>query len=63
MTKAVSEQFILLEQLKYYEVAYQSSIRLLKALPTGSEGQIHLFSAAKYYRNKIEFLRKELQCL
>jgi hypothetical protein len=56
-----NEQFILLEKVKYYEAAYTSSIRLLNALPTGSEGQIHLFSAAKYYKDKISSLRKELQ--
>lgn len=63
MTKTVSDQTILLQQLKYYEEAYNSSIRLLKALPMGSEGQIHLFSAAKYYQDKINNLRMELRCL
>lgn len=59
----VQNQVILLERLKYYEAAYSSSIRLIKAAPTGSEGQIHLFNAAKYYQEKIINIRKELQCL
>jgi hypothetical protein len=57
----VQNQVILLERLKYYEAAYASGIRLIKAAPTGSECQIHLFNAAKYYQEKINSLRTELR--
>jgi hypothetical protein len=61
MDTTINVQFDLLQRLKYYESAYNSSIRLLKAMQSGSEGQIHLFSAAKYYKEKINSIRKELQ--
>jgi hypothetical protein len=59
----IQDQVILLERLKYYEAAYASSVRLVRAAPAGSEGQIHLFSAAKYYQEKINSLREQLRSL
>jgi hypothetical protein len=56
----VHEQTLLLERLKYYEAAYTSSLKLLRSAEAGSEAQIHLFSAAKYYQGKISDIRKEL---
>jgi hypothetical protein len=54
------DQIILLQRLKYYETAYMSSIKLVRAATPGSEAQIHLFSASKYYQDKITQIKKEL---
>lgn len=59
----VQNQTLLLQRLKYYEAAYQSALKLLRSAEPGSEAQIHLFSANKYYQQKISDLRKELQSL
>lgn len=63
MSLQIQEQTLLLQRLKYYEAAYQSALKLLKSAEPGSEAQIHLFSANKYYQQKISSIRKELQSL
>lgn len=60
MSKTV-EQFEVVKRLKYYEAAYNNSVKLIRASPSGSQAQIHLFNAAKYYQEKINSLRKELE--
>lgn len=57
----IIEQFSLAEKLKYYEKAYTDVVRLIKASPSGSEAQILLFQSAKYYQQKANSLRKELE--
>jgi hypothetical protein len=63
MNLNVQNQTLLLQRLKYYEAAYQSALKILKSAEPGSEAQIHLFSANKYYQQKISDIRKELQSL
>ena len=61
MDARTHDQYLILERLKYYEAAYASALKLLKSAETGSEAQVHLFSATKYYQGKISDIRKELQ--
>lgn len=63
MFNTVVLQTTLLQRLKYYEAAYQNALKLLRSAEPGSEAQIHLFSANKYYQSKISDIRKELQSL
>lgn len=56
----MEQQIELLRNISYYEEAYKSTVRLMKAAPS-IEVQASLFNTAKYYQQKIQLLRKELR--